>query len=60
MSVSTELPFLLLPVRLETRFSEEELWIRVFPDKIFQSSFQPSITIAEKEDRETFFSATTE
>jgi|GEM_PF-3135124 len=60
MSVSTELPFLLLPVRLETRFSEEELWIRVFPDKIFQSSFQPSITVAEKEDRAGFLAITTE
>lgn len=60
MPISTELPILLLPVRLETRFMEEALWIRVFPDHISQSSFQPSLTAEEKADRTHFLALHTE
>jgi len=37
-------PILLLPVRLETRFHESELWIRIYPDDCAVDSFEPSLS----------------
>lgn len=40
-------PFLLLPLRLETRFVGSELWIRAFPDEIAITSHEPALTEGE-------------
>jgi hypothetical protein len=34
-------PFLLFPLRIETRFKNRELWVRVFPDRCLIDSFEP-------------------
>jgi DNA uptake protein ComE-like DNA-binding protein len=44
---SSEYPFLLLPLRLETRFIEDDLWIRIDPDQIFLDTHIKSITKRE-------------
>ena len=42
-------PFLLLPVRLETRFAAgpAELWVRVYPDDCLVDTFDPVLTDGE-------------
>ena len=51
MSIPANVPLLLLPVRIETRFGEgergSELWLRIFPDTISISSFEPDLTAGE-------------
>jgi len=37
-------PILLLPVRLETRFHEAELWVRIYPDDCAVDSFEPDLS----------------
>jgi hypothetical protein len=37
-------PILLLPVRLETRFHESELWVRIYPDDCAVDSFEPDLS----------------
>ena len=44
---STDYPFLLLPVKIETRFIENTLWIRIFPDQIFLDTHVNEITKKE-------------
>jgi hypothetical protein len=48
---SDSLPFLLLPVRIETRFmsvgDHKELWVRIFPDDIAVHTHEPSLTLDE-------------
>ena len=51
---SAAVPLLLLPVRLETRFQNNELWIRVFPDDIHVNSFEPELTTDESTARTAF------
>ena len=44
-------PLLLLPVRIETRFTDRgdtsELWVRVYPDQITANGHHPELTAAE-------------
>ncbi len=40
-------PFLLMPVRLETVFQGQELWVRVFPDDIAVHTHEPTLTDTE-------------
>ena len=55
----SSVPLLLLPVRIETRFQNNntELWIRVFPDDIHVNSFEPELTADESTARTTFLAA---
>lgn len=46
-NLKTEVPLLLLPVRLETRFHGTELRIRVYPDAVHVDSFEPRLTEVE-------------
>lgn len=54
---SAAVPLLLLPVRLETRFQNNELWLRVFPDDIHVNSFEPELTAEESAARTAFLAA---
>jgi hypothetical protein len=42
-------PVLLLPLRLETRFLGNDLWVRIYPDQIFVDAHDPRLTPAERE-----------
>ena len=53
---SAALPLLLLPVRLETRFQGNELWLRIYPDDVHVSSFEPELTADESASRAAFLS----
>jgi hypothetical protein len=53
------LPFLLFPVRLETRFmaveNAHELWIRIFPDDIAVHTHEKDLTAREVDSGRTFW-----
>lgn len=55
------LPIVLLPVRIETRFvsppvvDSDELWIRIFPDDIHTNTHEPSLTHEEITTGETYW-----
>jgi hypothetical protein len=49
---TSDVPFLLLPIRLETRFHQttgggRELLIRVYPDDVFVDTHEPELTSEE-------------
>jgi hypothetical protein len=48
---SADVPLVLLPVRLETRFQGTELWIRIYPDDVHVNSFEPQLTAEEQSAR---------
>jgi hypothetical protein len=48
---AANLPLVLLPVRLETRFQGAELWVRVYPDGVQINSFEPELTAEESAAR---------
>ncbi len=50
----SNIPVLLFPLKLETRFVGDELWIRAFPDIAFLQSHNSNLTNEEKADAETF------
>ena len=54
------LPIVMLPVRIETRFVNpasggQELWIRIFPDDIHADSHEPLLTKSEVETGELYW-----
>lgn len=46
----SNIPILLFPMKLESRFVGDELWIRVFPDSVFLQSHNPKLSVEEKTD----------
>ena len=46
----SNIPILLFPLKLETRFVQDELWIRAFPDGAFLQSHDPMLTSEERID----------
>ena len=53
--LSAALPAVLLPVRIETRFSAANLLVRVYPDDIFADTHEPELTDAEIADGQRFW-----
>ncbi|HEX4368155.1 MAG TPA: hypothetical protein VH023_15065, partial [Rhodopila sp.] len=51
---AADTPLLLLPVRLETRFQGNELWLRIYPDDIHVNSFEPQLTADETAARVSY------
>ena len=47
-------PLVLFPVRLEVRFQNSQLWLRVFPDDVHVNSFEPALTSDEQAARTAF------
>lgn len=48
---SAQTPLVLLPVRLETAFSNNELFVRIFPDTVHVNSFEAALTDDEASAR---------
>src|SRR5262249_14968285 len=55
--LSDDYPVLLGPVRLETRFTETELLVRVFPDDWCTEMFEPRPTAAELAALDAYWTA---
>jgi hypothetical protein len=54
---SANKPIALLPVKLETKFIGQDLWIRIFPDQIFVKSHEKALTNDEVSDGQTYWLA---
>ncbi len=56
---SNQTPFLLFPLRIETRFKtvdgQSELWIRVYPDDCLVDSFEPLLSLKEVNNAARFW-----
>jgi hypothetical protein len=50
-------PILLFPVRLETRFHGDELWIRIYPDDVQIDAFEDLLTKTEVDNAREFWIA---
>lgn len=50
-------PFLLLPLRIETRFKADvhQMWLRVYPDDVAVDSFEPTLSENEIANERTFW-----
>jgi len=57
MTLEANAPVLLLPLRLETRFINQELWIRAYPDDAFLNDFDNRLTEEEALDRDNYTNA---
>lgn len=59
-SWSADIPILLMPLRIETRYRDDELWVRVFPDEIAVDTHEEWLTAKEKEAGEDYWRARAE
>src|SRR3990170_6763092 len=50
----SKIPIVLFPLKLETRFVADELWIRAFPDVVFLQSHNPNLSAEEKANATAF------
>ena len=50
----SKIPVLLFPLKIETRFVKDQLWIRAFPDGAFIQSHDPRLNSEEKLDAKAF------
>lgn len=50
-------PVLLLPVRMQTRFKGDELWVRVYPDDWAVDSFEDKLSDVEVDSARRFWAA---
>jgi hypothetical protein len=52
-------PFLLFPIRLETRFApgKRELWVRVYPDDCLVETFDPELTAEEASNAREYWTS---
>lgn len=57
MSFTANAPVLLLPLRIETRFVNTQLWIRVFPDDAHFHNFDARLTPEEQVDRNVYLAS---
>jgi len=57
MSFTANAPVLLLPLRIETRFVNTQLWIRVFPDDAHFHNFDARLTLEEITDRNVYLAS---
>jgi hypothetical protein len=48
-------PFLLFPVRIETKFAGDELRVRIFPDDIAVAHHEKALTVGEKDAGERYW-----
>lgn len=61
--LSDSLPFLLFPVRIETRFKQvveddqarHQLWVRIYPDDAVIDSFEPVLSEGEVENAKSYW-----
>jgi hypothetical protein len=62
---SDQLPFLLLPVRVETRFATlgaseavlHQLWVRIYPDDCSIDTFEPTLSVTELTNAQRYWRA---
>lgn len=54
-SMNPKTPVVCLPIKIETKFVGNELWIRVFPDEIFVNSLEKELTRIEKVEAVSFW-----
>jgi hypothetical protein len=58
---SNQLPFLLLPLKMETRFktvdNKPQLWVRVYPDECMVDNFEPLLSGKEVNNAARFWAA---
>ncbi len=57
-TLTTDVPLLLLPVRLETRFRGNQLLVRVYPDTVHVDSFESRLTETEVQWGQHFWQQT--
>jgi PASTA domain len=57
---SAQVPLVLLPVRMETVFqnNNSELWLRIYPDDVHVNSFDPALTTDEQTARASYLALT--
>lgn len=53
--LNDNIPILLLPVRLETRFKGNQLWVRVYPDDVSIDMFEPMLSVTEVESAKQYW-----